>query len=119
DQGERSMGALYIVAGVVFLLVAIAAAWFLFMGKASAAESPPLSSAKASPVGPAGPAGSIGPAQMIPASFDALLAVDVPALQRAAPPQSLTPLFDAIRPQLAEIGATPESIGQLAVGVTG
>jgi len=98
-------GGLFVAVGLVFLAVAAVAAWFLFTGRAGAAELPASARVPRSEV-----------ARLIPDSCEALFVVDMAALRAGAPAEALGSLVEALRPELAEVGASPEQVGQLALG---
>jgi hypothetical protein len=75
----------------------LALGYWLLGGKAHAAPATPV-------------------ARLVPAGLPGLVVIDVPQLRATAPPAVVQMVLDAARPQLKEIGADPDKLGQVAAG---
>jgi serine/threonine-protein kinase len=95
---RSSKTTMYLVGGVVLFLLAIGLAVLLFSGKASGAELPP-------------------PSQMIPSSYEAMVAIDFPKLRQALPRETVKTLVEALKPSLGAMGLDAAKLGRLALGV--
>ena len=97
-KGGMSTGTLIIIAGIAIGVLGLAAAayWF-FASQAHAAESMAI-------------------ARLVPAEVSAVVAIDVPAVRSAGPPEMVDALTAAVQPLLDKVGADAKKLGGVALG---
>ncbi|HEX2571839.1 MAG TPA: serine/threonine-protein kinase [Polyangia bacterium] len=93
----RKNAPLLIAVVAVAVLGALALGYWLLGSKAHATPATPV-------------------ARLLPSGMPGLIVIDVPQLRATAPPAVVQMMLDATRPQLKEIGADPDKLGQVAAG---